>query len=923
MKILKPVNWEKDVLPHWSVLRGATVKQQPLWEKLPSGMQWHAARFESGDDEKLYVIGSGDWEKTYGSYRVIDIARQSQEGDDAHNHRARIRGFIETLNSGGQIAEVVAVAAKEQGPYVLIDGNHRAIALVAKNQLRGQNIFLGIHRDIDQHFQWFYPARSYREMNTPDAMLKDQTIFVSVASYRDTETAPTLEDMFAKARYPHRITAGVFWQADPRLDSDCMQVPQSVPHTQVRGLQVHPKDSLGACWARSRILTELREDEQFVLQIDSHMRFAQDWDVRLLDIWNSCPSPRALLSTYPVGYVPPDKLDPPRITIMRPKLFNERGLLRPLAVNLAFEERPERPIANPLISAGFLFGPAQCFDEVPYDPKLYFFGEEISYAVRLWTHGWDVFTPNDVLIYHFYGRTDNRPKHWSDNPLWTGLNEVSQTRVRHLLGMEVSQDPKVLDGLDQFGLGKRRTVAEYEEFAGVNFARRKISPGAWSARFPSSPHQSSLQLRRTFDEVFQKNKWVAWETRSGFPSTLPATRELRLQLEALFARDNVRSLVDAGCGDVYWMERLTQGLDLYLGMDVSPQITHQNIRMLGHRRGHFFNAGDICRVPIPPVDAVLCRNVINVLALADALRAVINLVDSKARLLLMTTYLDTVNADGEVGVHRHLDLCAQPFCLPAPREYLTDYRGRKLGVWETAGLADWRRSADETLKLIDAAPQEDAARPLQKMPVTPLVISMRPEFWERLRNKLVGMHTAPELWSATDGRAIDVAQWEASGRIGEKAKQWQPPMTRGEFGCYDSHFRAWQHVLDQKLGGALILEDDANPGEVLVDRIRQAWEFRADWDVIYLGYTWRARTEPISGVTDFVRPDMKGGWHVTHAYLLTAAGAAKLVQRALPIETPVDVFLARRAVDDLRVWQCKKSIVPTFEDTFSSTQRVR
>jgi hypothetical protein len=45
--------------------------------------------------------------------------------------------------------------------------------------------------------------------------------------------------------------------------------------------------------------------------------------------------------------------------------------------------------------------------EVPYDPHLpfLFFGEESSMAVRMWTHGWDFFSPPHHVIYHLWSRS--------------------------------------------------------------------------------------------------------------------------------------------------------------------------------------------------------------------------------------------------------------------------------------------------------------------------------------------------------------------------------------------------------------------------------------------------------------------------------------------------------------------------------------
>ena len=49
--------------------------------------------------------------------------------------------------------------------------------------------------------------------------------------------------------------------------------------------------------------------------------------------------------------------------------------------------------------------------KVPYDATLedLFFGEESSMAVRLWTSGWDFFSPSKLIGYHLWTRK-HRPK---------------------------------------------------------------------------------------------------------------------------------------------------------------------------------------------------------------------------------------------------------------------------------------------------------------------------------------------------------------------------------------------------------------------------------------------------------------------------------------------------------------------------------
>lgn len=506
-------------------------------------------------------------------------------------------------------------------------------------------------------------------------------IFVSVASYRDPETPHTLRDMFVKAKYPERIFVGVLWQVVPGDDDDCLQIPPEVAHRQLLGINIHPSQSRGACWARSRILTELRRDEEFVLQIDSHMRFVAGWDEKMLTMLARCASPHAMLSTYPIPYTPPDSLGAPSIPLMTANMFNHRGLLMPLARALDYSQRPEQPVPSPFISAGFLFGPAAAFNQVPYDPHLYFIGEEISMAVRLWTHGWDVYNPNDVLIYHFYGSQEQRPRHWKDNPQWAEMDKNSGSRLRHLFGIESSTDTTVLMNVERYGLGTVRTIDEFERYADVNLRQQTIGTAGRCGRFPPHPVNETDALSRIFDHIFQENVWGSLETRSGLGSTLIATAQLRPLLAEVLQGLGIRTLLDAGCGDVNWMQALTSQIDLYLGVDIVQALVAQNMRLLSHRKGHFFSVANIATDQLPSVDAVFCRNVLNFLPTEAALKALKNMIASGSRWLIVTTEHTDINHDGPAGVHRPLDLTRPPFCLPMPDKVIADGKRANLGVW--------------------------------------------------------------------------------------------------------------------------------------------------------------------------------------------------------------------------------------------------
>lgn len=94
---------------------------------------------------------------------------------------------------------------------------------------------------------------------------------------------------------------------------------------------------------------------------------------------------------------------------------------------------------------------------MPFDPEVYFFADEVAVALRAYTHGYDPFHPHVVLGWHLYDR-QTRGTHWADHPDWQKRNQVSVDRLRQLFAGTMR---------DEYGLGTRRTISDYESYAQV------------------------------------------------------------------------------------------------------------------------------------------------------------------------------------------------------------------------------------------------------------------------------------------------------------------------------------------------------------------------------------------------------------------------------------------------------------------------
>ncbi len=349
------------------------------------------------------------------------------------------------------------------------------------------------------------------------------TIFVSVAAYRDPDLMPTIADCLAKARDPDRLRFGICHQYSPdEAGSEQLTSPQFAVH------YVDWRLSKGACWARAEIM-KFYDGEDWYLQLDSHHRFAPDWDAKLIEQAALADSAKPVLSTYAAGFVAGAEADAAeQVTTMEFDCFTAQGLalLKP-----ALTAQPSAvPTRARFISAHFLFAPGSFVLDVPYDPELYFIGEEITLAVRAFTHGYDLFHPARHILWHEYTRA-NRIKHWDDHThdggakvAWYERDAASLAKARRFLTESwVGRD----------GAGRARSVAEYEAYAGISFRHRRVQDYTRLNKEPpnpiADPHWAETELasqRTAVTPGFMVA--VAWSAFANMVTTAPAATEHEL-----------------------------------------------------------------------------------------------------------------------------------------------------------------------------------------------------------------------------------------------------------------------------------------------------------------------------------------------------------------------------------------------------------
>jgi GR25 family glycosyltransferase involved in LPS biosynthesis len=190
-----------------------------------------------------------------------------------------------------------------------------------------------------------------------------------------------------------------------------------------------------------------------------------------------------------------------------------------------------------------------------------------------------------------------------------------------------------------------------------------------------------------------------------------------------------------------------------------------------------------------------------------------------------------------------------------------------------------------------------------QVPVPPLmknmfVISIRSDRADRMMRRLGNWRSHANLLWGTRWNTINVNKWIASGKVIKtlRFRGRRKRLTRGELGCYDSHVRVWKDIVKRNIPHALVLEDDAEISLIQAKRMEEIsseLENRKDWDVVILyPINHVHRANPFQANTA-IKTRFIPIQHMTGlaGYLVSQAGARKLLKKPFPIAGPVDAYV--------------------------------
>jgi glycosyltransferase involved in cell wall biosynthesis len=328
-------------------------------------------------------------------------------------------------------------------------------------------------------------------------------IFVQIAAYRDPQLIPTIKNMLENAKRPKNLRIGIARQFSPEDGFDDLK--EFEKDKRFRILNIPYQEAEGVCWARN-LVQQLYQGEEYTLQIDSHMRFAPNWDdemIKMIKQLQKKGHKKPLLTGYVSSFDPDNDpagrvQEPWRMAFDR---FIPEGAVFFLPETIPGWQDLKEPVPGRFYSAHYCFTLGQFSKEVQHNPEYYFHGEEISIAARAYTWGYDLFHPQKVLIWHEYTRK-GRTKQWDDDKKWVDRNNKSHLLNRKLFGMD-DLEQEGHDG--PYGFGTERTLRDYEKYSGLLFEKRAVQQYTLEKHYPPNPynHESEEEWKKHFASVFK------------------------------------------------------------------------------------------------------------------------------------------------------------------------------------------------------------------------------------------------------------------------------------------------------------------------------------------------------------------------------------------------------------------------------------
>ncbi len=218
----------------------------------------------------------------------------------------------------------------------------------------------------------------------------------------------------------------------------------------------------------------------------------------------------------------------------------------------------------------------------------------------------------------------------------------------------------------------------------INFYKKKLKP----LKFRNK------SIADTFTEIYQTNHWQGNESISGRGSDFDQTQKVIVELESVFIKYKIKSILDIPCGDFNWMSRIDFSQKKYLGADIVEKIIQNNLSKYGNINNIDFVNLDLTSDSLPQSELIICRDCLVHMSNEAIQKAIENIIKSNSGYLITTSYINrTVNYDIVTGDWRPINLQIAPFNFPEPDYLFIEECTEGNGKYTDKAMCLWKISA--------------------------------------------------------------------------------------------------------------------------------------------------------------------------------------------------------------------------------------
>ena len=110
-----------------------------------------------------------------------------------------------------------------------------------------------------------------------------------------------------------------------------------------------------------------------------------------------------------------------------------------------------------------------------------------------------------------------------------------------------------------------------------------------------------------FSKIYERNLWYSDESFSGKGSEKKSSENILNVLPKLFSELKIQTILDAPCGDYFWMKELKYSFKKYTGIDIVEELIKTNNLKYSNDKIEFMCLDIICN-KLPKADLILCRD---------------------------------------------------------------------------------------------------------------------------------------------------------------------------------------------------------------------------------------------------------------------------------------------------------------------------